>query len=64
MTVICVVLSVAFMTLAERKVMGSMQRRIGPNKVDIWGILQPLLVVRKIIFLLASHFRNRKLGNP
>ena len=41
-TVLCVVLSVALMTLAERKVMGSMQRRVGPNKVGIWGILQPL----------------------
>ena len=35
-------LSVDLMTLAERKVMGSMQRRVGPNKVGIWGILQPL----------------------
>jgi NADH:ubiquinone oxidoreductase subunit H len=31
--VITIVLSVALLTLAERKVMGAMQRRIGPNRV-------------------------------
>ena len=36
-----VILSVALMTQAERKVMGSMQRRIGPNKVGYMGVLQP-----------------------
>jgi len=30
---ICVVLSVALITVSERKIMGAMQRRIGPNKV-------------------------------
>lgn len=40
--VLGVVLSVAFMTLAERKLMGAMQRRIGPNKVGYLGILQPI----------------------
>jgi NADH-ubiquinone oxidoreductase chain 1 len=36
-------LSVAFMTIIERKVMGSMQRRIGPNVVGYYGVLQPFI---------------------
>lgn len=35
-------LSIAFLTLAERKIMGSMQRRLGPNMVGIYGLLQPI----------------------
>ena len=34
-----ILLAVAFMTIIERKVMGSMQRRVGPNKVGSYGIL-------------------------
>jgi len=34
--------SIAYLTLAERKVMGSMQRRLGPNQVGSYGLLQPL----------------------
>jgi len=36
-----VLMTVAFVTIAERKIMASMQRRCGPNAVGIWGILQP-----------------------
>ena len=40
--VLPVLISVAYLTLAERKVMGAMQQRIGPNVVGFLGLLQPL----------------------
>ncbi len=65
--IIPVLISVAFFTLLERKIMASIQRRRGPNVVGILGLLQPfadglkLLIketiipsrANKIIFIIA-----------
>lgn len=40
--IICLLVSIAYYTLAERKIMASFQRRKGPNVIGIWGLLQPL----------------------
>jgi NADH-quinone oxidoreductase subunit H len=40
--VILLLISVAYFTLAERKIMGSIQRRKGPNVIGYLGLLQPL----------------------
>jgi NADH:ubiquinone oxidoreductase subunit H len=41
--IVIVLISLAYLTLIERKVMGIMQRRKGPNVVGILGLLQPLM---------------------
>ena len=42
LVVLMVLLSVAFLTAAERKVMSAMQQRKGPNVVGFLGLLQPI----------------------
>lgn len=52
--------AVAYLTMAERKVIGYMQSRIGPNRVGIMGIGQPIadvlkLMMKEIIFPTRSN---------
>ena len=68
--IIPILISVAFLTLLERKIMGGVQRRRGPNIVGIFGILQPfadglkLLIketilpsrANQIIFITCTYF--------
>jgi NADH-quinone oxidoreductase subunit H len=45
-----VILVVAYSTYFERKVIGSMQGRVGPNRVGPLGLLQPFADVFKLVF--------------
>src|SRR4029453_5174010 len=50
MIVVPLILAVAYLTFWERKVIGWMQVRIGPNRVGVWGLLEPFADVFKLIF--------------
>jgi len=45
---VLILLNVAFITLMERKILGLIQYRKGPNKVSIYGILQPIADAAKL----------------
>ena len=60
--VVPLLISVAYFTLAERKILGAIQRRRGPNVVGVYGLLQPLsdgfklLVKETVIPSTANKF--------
>lgn len=56
-----IILSIAFLTLIERKILGAMQRRKGPNVVGYWGFLQAFadgvkLILKETIIPYVSNF--------
>ena len=53
-----ILLAVAFMTIIERKQLAAHQRRVGPNTVGYYGVLQPFSDALKLILketIIPSH---------
>jgi NADH-quinone oxidoreductase subunit H len=58
--IIPLLIAVAYFTLAERKILGAIQRRRGPNVVGVYGLLQPLsdgfkLFVKETVFPSSAN---------
>jgi len=58
---LCVLLSVAYLTLLERKLLAAYQRRVGPDSVGLFGILQAIADAVKLITKQNSTSSNTSL---
>ena len=61
LTLVPVIMAVAFFTIFERKVMASVQRRKGPSNIGLFGVLQPFadglkLLLKEISVPFNSNF--------
>lgn len=52
-TILPVLVNVAFVTLLERKILGYTQLRLGPNKISFAGVFQPF---RDAVKLFVKQF--------
>lgn len=55
------IISIAFYTVLERKVLAAVQRRRGPNLVGLWGLLQAFadgfkLLMKEPVFVSGANY--------
>lgn len=60
-TLLSALLAIAFFTIAERKLLASIQRRKGPNVTGFWGVLQAFadglkLLLKEIIIPVRANW--------
>jgi NADH:ubiquinone oxidoreductase subunit H len=62
-TLITLLIAIAYFTLAERKIIASVQRRKGPEIVGFYGLLQPLADGLKLVIkeMIIPTFSNKLL---
>lgn len=58
---VAILLSVALLTLLERKLLGTWQRRLGPDTVGYVGVLQPISDAVKLVTKQTSSTENSSL---